>query len=78
MFALVNHKLLVAGKEHLEHSSPTQGKAVVVEGGRIVAIVNETELATSWPQCEELVDLEQCYLSPGLIDLQVQYIYVYV
>ncbi len=45
----------------------THGKAVLMEGQFIIAIVNEADV----PQHAERVDLKGAYLSPGLIDLQI-------
>lgn len=60
MYSLVNAKIISGGKI-------LQGKAVIVDGKKITAVVNENEL----PNNTGRIDLQDCYLAPGFIDLQV-------
>lgn len=70
MFALVNCRLL-ASERGDSFDAPQLGKAVLVHGCRIVAVVQQNSLSTDWPGCRIFVDLHNDYLAPGLIDLQV-------
>jgi N-acetylglucosamine-6-phosphate deacetylase len=45
----------------------SQGKAVLIEGEKIMGIVDEGNI----PQGAKLIDLQGAYLAPGLIDLQI-------
>ena len=47
---------------------PQKGKTVIVENGRITAILSAEELV---PSGCEIVNLKGCYLMPGLINLHV-------
>jgi N-acetylglucosamine-6-phosphate deacetylase len=44
-----------------------QGKAVLISGGKITAVVSDTDI----PNDAEKVDLKGAFLAPGLIDLQL-------
>ncbi len=50
-----------------ENMTPLTGKTVIVEKGRIAAIVADTEKVTD----AEVIDLKGAYLLPGLINLHV-------
>lgn len=67
MLALINHKLL---QTDIRTSSPCLGAAVIVLGGKVLAITAEDKLDMEWPGCK-IIDLGGNFLSPGLIDLQV-------
>lgn len=71
MFVLINHRLLVTNAD-LGLEEPILQKAVVVAEGKIVAVTDEASVRSEWPQCSSIVDLGGCFLSPGLIDLQVR------
>ncbi|HTH83234.1 MAG TPA: N-acetylglucosamine-6-phosphate deacetylase [Mucilaginibacter sp.] len=60
MIALHNLQLISDG-------TIATGKAVLIEGESIAAVINETEI----PSDTNRVDLKGAYLAPGLIDLQV-------
>ena len=50
-----------------EQMSPERGKAILIENGRIAAIIPETEI----PAGIETVDLNGAYLLPGLVNLHI-------
>jgi N-acetylglucosamine-6-phosphate deacetylase len=58
--ALVNGRVLLEG-------SFVEGRAVLIENGRIAAVVAEQDL----PEAVEVIDLRGCTLVPGFIDTQV-------
>jgi len=58
--ALTNCIILTDGTE-------VSGKAVLVEGNKIVNVVHTADI----PSGSEILDLEGTYLAPGLIDLQI-------
>lgn len=71
MFALVNHRLLMADDKAGESLVlPRLGAAVVVADSAVVAVLDEDKLEDEYPDCP-IVDLQGKYLAPGFIDLQV-------
>ncbi|MES2810272.1 MAG: amidohydrolase family protein, partial [Bacteroidota bacterium] len=58
--ALYNLKLITDG-------TITKGKAILIEGDKIIDIIPETDI----PQNSSSIDLQGDYLAPGLIDLQI-------
>ncbi|MDT3403374.1 N-acetylglucosamine-6-phosphate deacetylase [Mucilaginibacter terrae] len=58
--ALYNTQIVSAG-------TICPGKAVIIEGEQITAIVNEADI----PEEADKIDLDGAYLAPGLIDLQI-------
>lgn len=60
-----NKKLALVNGRIVLHDSVTQGKAVVVDGGRIASIADESALGLD----VERVDVNGRYITPGLIDI---------
>ena len=58
--ALHNFRLIADG-------AITSGKAVIIENGKIIDVIADTQM----PQEIKKIDLNQNFLAPGLIDLQV-------
>ncbi|WP_423147500.1 N-acetylglucosamine-6-phosphate deacetylase [Rubrolithibacter danxiaensis] len=58
--ALYNCILISDGRE-------IPGKAVLIQNGKILSVVNEEEI----PESSQRTDLNGAYLSPGLLDLQI-------
>jgi N-acetylglucosamine-6-phosphate deacetylase len=58
--ALTNLRLISDG-------SITTGKAVLIEGAKIIGVINDTQI----PQDAIRIDLNNNFLAPGLIDLQI-------
>ncbi|MGL4970996.1 MAG: N-acetylglucosamine-6-phosphate deacetylase, partial [Cetobacterium sp.] len=63
MKAIINGELFIGNKFYT-------GKALILDGERIVDIVAEDELKTTYKDIET-IDAEKGYVTPGFIDLQL-------
>ncbi|WP_432205142.1 N-acetylglucosamine-6-phosphate deacetylase [Cetobacterium somerae] len=63
MKAIINGELFIGNKFYT-------GKALIIDGERIVDIVAQNELATTYENIET-IDAEKGYVTPGFIDLQL-------
>lgn len=63
MKSIVNGELFIGNKFY-------KGKALIIEGERIVDIVSETELDLLYPEIEK-INADKNYITPGFIDLQL-------